>query len=197
MNNPYDVLGVRQNASEDEIKSAYRELVKKYHPDKYQNNPLADLAQEKLQEVNEAYDTLMKSGKGAANYNNSYRQEANSNSYGKTTPEYNDIRGIIDSGNLGYAEQKLSQIQNRDAEWFFLAGMISYKKGWYDDALMKVRTAVDMNPNNLEYRNALNNLMNAGRAYQNNSFGKGYGNDDMMCKLCMAYSCFDCMCDCI
>ena len=61
---PYEVLGVRQGASEEEIKAAYKELVKKYHPDKYQNNPLSDLAEEKLQEVNEAYDMLMeKNGK--------------------------------------------------------------------------------------------------------------------------------------
>ena len=60
MNNPYEVLGLKPGASEAEIKAAYKELVKKYHPDKYQNNPLADLAQEKLQEINEAYDTLMK-----------------------------------------------------------------------------------------------------------------------------------------
>ena len=58
--NPYEVLGVPENASEEEIKKAYKELVKKYHPDKYQDNPLADLAEEKLQEVNEAYDMLMK-----------------------------------------------------------------------------------------------------------------------------------------
>lgn len=58
--NPYEVLGVSENASEEEIKRAYKKLVKKYHPDRYQNNPLADLAEEKLQEVNEAYDMLMK-----------------------------------------------------------------------------------------------------------------------------------------
>ncbi|HHU12595.1 MAG TPA: J domain-containing protein [Clostridiaceae bacterium] len=55
---PYEVLGVRRGASEEEIKTAYRELVKKYHPDNYQNHPLGDLAQEKIKEINWAYDQL-------------------------------------------------------------------------------------------------------------------------------------------
>ncbi|MFV0518067.1 MAG: J domain-containing protein [Aminipila sp.] len=194
MNNPYEVLGVRQNASEQEIKSAYRELVKKYHPDKYQNNPLSDLAEEKLQEVNEAYDYLMKNGSNPSVNNNS----GFSNNQEQSTPEYNDIRGIIDSGNLNFAEQKLAKIRNRDAEWFFLSGMISYKRGWYDDAIAKIRTAINMNPNNFEYQNALGSIMNSGRMYQNNSFGRGYpNNDDMMCKMCQMYICADFCCDCI
>jgi molecular chaperone DnaJ len=60
MNNPYEVLGIKPGASEEEIRAAYRELVKKYHPDKYVDNPLADLAEEKMQEINEAYDILVK-----------------------------------------------------------------------------------------------------------------------------------------
>ena len=60
MRDPYSVLGVRQNASDDEVKKAYRELARKYHPDNYQNNPLADLAEEKMKEINEAYDTITK-----------------------------------------------------------------------------------------------------------------------------------------
>lgn len=58
--NPYKVLGVKEGASYDEIKRSYRELVKKYHPDRYRNNPLADLADEKMREINEAYEYLMK-----------------------------------------------------------------------------------------------------------------------------------------
>lgn len=57
--NPYDVLGVSPNASDDEIKRAYRDLTRKYHPDANVNNPLADLAEEKFKEVQEAYDTIM------------------------------------------------------------------------------------------------------------------------------------------
>ena len=58
MNDPYSVLGVSRNASDDEIKKAYRDLARKYHPDNYNNNPLADLAQEKMKEINEAYDAI-------------------------------------------------------------------------------------------------------------------------------------------
>lgn len=197
MKDPYEVLGVRQDASGPEIKTAYRELVKKYHPDKYQNNPLAGLAEEKLQEINEAYDNLMKNGGDGRQGSGTNSREMN-NGQAQTSPQYNDIRGIIDSGNLNLAEQKLAGIRSRDGEWFFLAGMISYKKGWYDDATAKLKTAVNMSPNNFEYQNALANIMNSGRMYQNNSYGRGYqSNDDMMCKMCQMYICADFCCDCI
>ena len=64
MNDPYSVLGVSPNASDEEIKKAYRELARKYHPDNYQNNPLADLAEEKMKEINEAYETITKQRSG-------------------------------------------------------------------------------------------------------------------------------------
>ena len=60
MNDPYQILGVSENASDEEIKKAYRELARKYHPDNYHDNPLADLAQEKMKEINEAYDAIIR-----------------------------------------------------------------------------------------------------------------------------------------
>jgi curved DNA-binding protein CbpA len=57
---PYKILGIESTASDEDVKKAYRELAKKYHPDNYANTPLADLAEEKMKEINEAYDTIRK-----------------------------------------------------------------------------------------------------------------------------------------
>ena len=70
--NPYDVLGVSQNASDDEVKKAYRELSRKYHPDANVDNPLADLAEEKFKEIQEAYDEIMRQrSQGGSSYGGS------------------------------------------------------------------------------------------------------------------------------
>ena len=185
--NPYEVLGDPENASDEEIKKAYKELVKKYHPDKYQNNPLADLAEEKLQEINEAYDTIMKVG-GNGSRNNS----------GTASFDSMKVRRCIDAGNLAVAEQILNSTSDRSAEWFFLSGMLSYRKGWYDDATSKLQTATDMDPSNIEYSQAYGRIINMGRQYQAQSFGRGYrSNDDLCCQALQCYICADCCIDCI
>ena len=70
MNNPYQVRGVSPDASDEEIKQAYRDLARKYHPDKYRDSELADLASEKMKEINAAYEKIQKlrsmNGKGNA-----------------------------------------------------------------------------------------------------------------------------------
>ena len=87
MTDPYTVLGVKPDASDEEVKRAYRELARKYHPDNYQNNPLADLAEEKMKEINEAYDaiTKMRSGgshSGGGSYGGSAYQQSGGYGYG-------------------------------------------------------------------------------------------------------------------
>lgn len=192
---PYEVLGVRRDASDEEIKAAYKELVRKYHPDKYQNNPLSDLAEEKLQEVNEAYDMLMKNrstGNGFGG-NTGYSQQARGGS-----GDFNQVRRDIDNGNLAAAEATLNRMSNRTAEWFFLSGMVSYRKGWYDDAVNKIQQACSMDPYNQEYSRALNQMMNVGRGYQSTAYNRGGSSvDDAFCQALQCYCCADFCCDCI
>ncbi len=97
--NPYEVLGIKEGASEAEIKAAYKEMVKKYHPDRHHDNPLSDLAEEKLQEVKQAYDILMNSS--SAGYS---RSPGSSGSSGSAAADYAQIRREIDAGNLQAAE---------------------------------------------------------------------------------------------
>ena len=208
MKDPYEVLGVRKNASMDEIKEAYKELIKKYHPDKYQNNPLADLAQEKLKEINEAYDYLCKNA-GGSGYTNagssgSYSSAGNSGSYsqssGNQSSQYNAVRSYIDVGNLDSAATILRNCQERDAEWYFLSGMIAYRRGWYDEARNMVQQASNMDPMNLEYRRNLAAMQGGGFNRNPYSYGRGGATQgdvsDAFCKALQAYICLDCLCDC-
>ncbi len=201
--NPYEILGVREGATEEEIRAAYRELVKKYHPDKYQDNPLADLAEEKLQEINEAYDTLMKSfahqSDNSSTWNYGGNGYSNDNMGGGNGP-FNpaQIRRDIDSGNLANAEAALNGTNVRSAEWFFLRGVVFSRKGWYDDAMRDLQTAVSMEPNNPEYNRYLNSMRNQGNAFRRQSTNRGYSSsEDMFCQALQCYCCADLCCDCI
>jgi molecular chaperone DnaJ len=192
MRNPYEVLGVREGSSIEEIKKAYKELVRKYHPDQYQNHPLSDLAEEKLKEINEAYDFIMKQYESRGASNNNY-----SNNYSSGDNTLAQARSYINAGNILAAEQLLDRSGSRTAEWFYLKGVICMRKGWYNEAHNNLLTAVNMEPNNLEYRNAFNSINNANRGYQSTSYNRrGYGNDPDMCQLCTCLYCADCCCEC-
>ena len=189
MDNPYKVLGVREGATQEEIKAAYKELAKKYHPDKYVNNPLGDLAAEKMKEINEAYDYLTKNG-GNSSYNNNWNyQSHNGNNYA-------NIRALINNGNIGEAERQLNSIKIRDAEWNYLMGLVMMRKGWYDSAYQYLLHATQMAPGNAEYRNAFNNISRAGNMYRNMGTNNGYGSGNInTCDCCTNLLCADCCCE--
>ena len=163
MRDPYSVLGVSQNASDDEVKKAYRELARKYHPDNYQNNPLADLAEEKMKEINEAYDTITKQRSG----------------------------GYSGSSPGGYGGYQLYEVGQKDGEWYFLSGSIAYRKGWMDEAMQNYVRAVQMEPNNMEYRQALS-VMQRGNMGGYRPAGYATGMDAMDC--CTTMMCLNCLC---
>lgn len=190
MRNPYEVLEIREGASKEEIKKAYREQVKKYHPDQYGNNPLRDLAEEKLREINEAYDYLMNnSASSSGAYGSSY--SGDSNGYG----DYSEIRRDIQSGNLRAAEDKLNRITSRDAEWNYLMGMLNLRKGWYDNAYNYIVNACNLDPNNFEYRQTLNSLQSRNNSYRQPYYGRNRRDSDF-CDVCTTLWCADSLCEC-
>lgn len=200
MNNPYEVLGIKEGASEDEIKKAYRELVKKYHPDQYQDNPLSRLAEEKLREINEAYDYLMKnpSPRRQTSHNNAGYGAGSQGWGGQGDGDFfNQVKNHINSGNVKLAEDMLEGSGNRTAPWYYLKGLIFMRRGWYDEAYNHIQTAVNMDPSNYEYRNALSRMSNSNNAYRTNSFNRGYnrGGPDL-CTICQCLWCSDCCCEC-
>jgi len=197
MRDPYSVLGVSQNASDDEVKKAYRELARKYHPDNYQNNPLADLAEEKMKEINEAYDTITKQRSGgyqqtSGGYGNQY-QGGYQRQYsgGASNPTYARVRSLINAGDLQSAERVLMEIGQKDGEWYFLSGSIAYRKGWLDEAMQNYTRAVQMDPNNMEYRQALAMIQRGGQAYR----PYGYSTISIdTCDCCTAMLCANMCC---
>lgn len=209
MNNPYEILGVNRNSTDEDIKSAYRELAKKYHPDNYADSPLQEFADEKMSEINAAFDEVMnerrKDGYTAEPQqatHNPYQQHGSS-----TSSNFADIRAMIQANRLVDAEELLDGIplNSRDAEWYFLKGSIYYSRGWLDDALNNFTTACKLNPNNAEYRAALNRM---GWQKSGNMSGYGQGayrapNNTMnrggcsACDICQGLICADCCCECM
>ncbi len=117
--NPYKVLGIKEGASYDEIKRAYRELAKKYHPDRYQNNPLSDLADEKMREINEAYDLLIKNAGGNYQYQTEYEQTyENSNaSQGAYSQQYQSQQQSKSQSQSQSQSQSRSQYQGYNTQY--------------------------------------------------------------------------------
>lgn len=194
MRNPYEILEIKENASKEEIKKAYRELAKKYHPDQYGNNPLKDLAEDKMREINEAYDYLMKNSDNSSYRNSSsnYDNYSSSGSSSDSYSSYQSIRMDINNNNFSAAEQKLNNINTRNAEWHYLMGIVNMRKGWYDAAYNSIGMACNLDPTNIEYREALNKIQHANQSYRQ-PFNTQ--RDSSLCDICATLYCLDCLCN--
>lgn len=179
--NPYDVLGISPNASDDEVKRAYRDLTRKYHPDANVNNPLADLAEEKFKEVQEAYDIIMKQREqggysyGYGSQGGSYQSYGNQSSRAQQNPQMQAVYNYLNTRHFREALNVLNGMPNRTAEWYYLSAAANAGIGNNIMARDHAGQAVNMEPNNLQYRQLLNQLEWSGQKYQNYPYGGGYG----------------------
>ena len=197
MRDPYQVLGVPSTATDEEVKKAYRDLARKYHPDNYHDNPLADLAQERMKEINEAYETVQsqrKAARSGGGYTGGYQtgyQSPYQNGY-QSSGRYQRIRMAISQGNLNLAEELLNAMTDHDAEWSFLKGAICYRRGWLDEARRYYQNAVNMDPDNQEYQRALDIAEGRSTAYRPEGYDNvttgTCGNGDCL-RLCGATLC--------
>ena len=198
MRDPYQALGVPSTATDEEVKKAYRDLARKYHPDNYHDNPLADLAQERMKEINEAYEAVQSQRKAqrsggysasGAGYGTGYGgyQSAYQGPY-QGGSRYQRVRMAISSGDLNLAEELLNAQTDHNGEWNFLKGAVCYRRGWLDEALRYYRTACQMDPTNAEYRQALEYMEGTDdTAYRpgGGSFGTFCGGNPCMSLCCL------------
>ena len=181
MTDPYQVLGVPRNASDDEIKKAYRALSRKYHPDANVNNPNKEQAEEKFKQVQQAYDQIMKEKQQGGGYGGGYSQNGgysygNNRSYQRAGDSVQMQAAANYIVNHCYAEalNVLNGIPfaERSARWYYYSAMANQGAGNNIVAREHATRAVEMEPSNLEYRQFKQHLDNGGAWYS--SMGSSY-----------------------
>ncbi len=207
MDDPYKVLGVSPDASDEEIKAAYRRLAKQYHPDR---NPGDAAAAKKMQEINAAYEQIKnpekasQSSGGQGGYGQSYGGYGGYGGYGygpfggyqrtytQGSQEDSYQRGAyqyIVYGRYQEALNILASSQNRDARWYYLSALANDGLGNQITAMEHIRRAVSMDPDNMEYLQALRQMENGEAAYRRQAGSyRGFSAGGSVCpSLCMCY----------
>ena len=193
MRDPYQVLGLSRGASDEEIKKAYRNLSRKYHPDANVNNPNKAQAEEKFKEVQQAYDQIMKekqqgsfggygNGYGTAGGNGSSYGDfggfggfyGNTNAYREENSKLQAAANYIRNGYYREALNVLNDIpfSERNGRWYYYSAMANRGVGNTATALEHIRRAVELEPSNIQYRQFQQNLEYGGTWYT--TMGSGY-----------------------
>ena len=205
MKDPYSILGVSSDATDEEVKNAYRALARKYHPDNYgDDNPLKDLANEKMQEINSAYDEIQRmrsSGGSSSTYRGGGTYYDSYSGTGSSSGVYTEIRRLINSRRFFEAERHIAEvpISDRTAEWHYLYSVVLMHKGNVNDAMRELEMACSMEPGNIEYQKAKQMFNTSSRGYGSTYYGGSSrrSSTDDACDCCMNLICLDCLCECL
>lgn len=142
--NPYELLQVPTTASRSEIRTAYRNLARRWHPDRFMAGPERDWANEKMAAINAAYRACL-SGLAAPEIARNAENEALSK-----------VQKLIDDGNYLSARKMLMSFSTRCAEWNYLFGALLVRMREVDKALIYLSVASHQNPQSAKYARALN-----------------------------------------
>lgn len=199
MIDPYSILGISRDASDEEVKKAYRKMSRKYHPDANIDNPNKEQAEEKFKQVQQAYEQIMKEREQGIDYGN-----YGSNNYGgfggfsgQADSGYQDEESMrrqaaanyIQSGHYREAMNVLQSLSQRNGQWYYLSSMANMGLGNNVNALNDIKQAIRLEPDNVQYQMVLQQMEGGGNWYQEmqNPFGgMPTGGDDYCMKLCLA-----------
>ncbi|MCI8293826.1 MAG: J domain-containing protein [Hespellia sp.] len=200
MVDPYSVLGISRDVSDEEIKKAYRQLSRKYHPDANINNPDKEKAEAKFKEVQQAYDQIMKEREYGNSYGNPFGGFSSAGAQGGNESEADThIRAAanyINSGHYKEALNVLNHMSARSSIWFFYSAVANAGLGNTVNALEHARKAVQMEPGNIQYRMFLQNLESGSNRYRARQSMYGFpmmGGSTYCVNLCIAnLICYTC-----
>ncbi|MEE8885758.1 MAG: DnaJ domain-containing protein [Eubacteriales bacterium] len=180
MSDPYQVLGISHDATDDEVKKAYRKLSRKYHPDANVNNPHKEEAEEKFKEVQAAYKQIMDERTGKIPRGSAY---GSYDQYGHTgsqtedafndNPELRAAANYINSRHFNEAMNVLNNIKDRSGTWYYLHAMANIGLGNTQEALQDAKTACEMEPNNYEFQRLYQQIAGGWYDYMGESYGYG------------------------
>lgn len=216
MKNSYKILEVRSDATDAEIKQAFIKLKNKYDPNSYDKPNLKQIAIEKTKEIEQAFDDIMNSrrldrlqhGKATSDSttnSNSSSRGSSTTGQSSTFTDFDYIESLINSNRLEEAQNLLNSISenNRPAAWFYLNGLLLFKKGWLEDATNFLNAAIRMDPSNKKYAVTLQQI----RWQQRGNFGPFNGQNPQQnpypqtascgfCDSCMGFMCANAICSC-